>query len=168
MDAGAVAFLVLGLLPALVLALAAWRLLRRPPADSFAGRLLQSTGLVALAGLAASAVQLAAAALERIVDGFSAVFLLTLPLAWWVLAGGWTVQQVFEETANDVTGHRQSTFADNWHYYLALTTAQTLLVAALVAWRRRASFARDPLACLVLALAVMNSLAGVPWPWWGT
>jgi len=163
-----IALICLGLLPALVLALAAWRLLRRPPAPSFAGRLLQSTGLVALAGLLASLVQLAAAALERILSDFSAMLVLTLPLAWWVLAGGWTVQQVFEQTAKSVTGHRQSTFVDNWHYYLALTVVQTLLVAIVVARRRRESFARDPLAILVLVLAVANSLAGVPWPWWGT
>jgi hypothetical protein len=163
-----VALLVIGLTPALVLALATWRLLRRPPAESFGGRLFQATGLLGLAGLVASLVQLAAAALERIVDGFSAVFFLTLPLAWWVLAGGWTVQQVFEETAEDVTGHRQSTFVDNWHYYLALTLVQTLLLASIVARRRRESFARDPLAGLVLLLALANSLAGVPWPWWGT
>lgn len=160
--------LILGLLPAPLLALCLWRLVRYPRASSFSGRLVQSTGLVALASLAASAAQLLAAAAEWIVDGFSLVFVGALPLAWWVLAGGWSVQQVFEATAKDVTGHRQSTFADNWHYYLALTALQTLLVAALLARRERGSFARDPLAWLVLALALANSVAGIAWPWWGT
>ena len=155
---------VLGLLPGFVLALAAWRLLRRPPAESFAGRMLQCTGLVALAGLVASLVQLVVV----FASDFSAVLLLTLPLAWWVLAGGWTVQQVFEETAKSVTGHRQSTFMDDGHYYLALMAVQTLLVAAIVAWRRRESFARDPRAVFVLVLALANSLAGITWTWWGT
>jgi hypothetical protein len=163
-----IALFALGLLPAVLLGTCLWRLLRRPRAASFAGRLAQATGLVALAGLVASLAQLAAAALEWIVDGFSLVFVATLPLAWWVLAGGWSVQQVFEETAKDVTGHRQSTFVDNWHYYLALTTLQTLVAAALVARRQQGSFARDPLAWLVLALALANSLAGIAWPWWGT
>jgi len=162
------ALLLLGLAPAALLAWCLWRLLRRPRAASFAGRLAQATGLVALAGLLATLVQLVAVFLEWIVDGASLVFLATVPLAWWVLAGGWSVQQVFEATAEDVTGHRQSTFVDNWHYYLALTVLQTLLVAALVARRERGSFRADPLAWLVLVLALANSLAGVPWPWWGT
>jgi len=162
------ALFALGLLPALLLGTCLWRLLRLPRAASFAGRLAQATGLVALAGLVASFAQLAAAALEWIVDGFSLAFFVTLPLAWWVLAGGWSVQQVFEETAKDVTGHRQSTFVDNWHYYLALTALQTFVVAALVARRQHGSFARDPLAWLVLALALANSLAGIAWPWWGS
>jgi hypothetical protein len=163
-----VVLILLGLLPALVLGICAWRLLRRPRAPRFGGRLVQSAGLVALAGLVASLTQLATFATGRHASDFSPALVGTLPLAWWILAGGWSVQQVFEETAKDVTGHRQSTFVDNWHYYLALTVVQTLLVALLVARRERGSFTRDPLAWLVFALALANSLAGIPWPWWGT
>lgn len=168
----AVAMILLGLLPALGLGLCAWRLLRRPRAQSFGGRLVQAVGPVALAGLVASVAQLAAFAAGFVISDFSFLLVGTLPLAWWILTGGWSVQQVFEETAKDVTGHRQSTFLDNWHYYLGLTVVQTLLLALLlsllVARRERGSFAREPLAWLVFALALANSLAGIPWPWWGT
>ncbi|HEX6885621.1 MAG TPA: hypothetical protein VF530_19770 [Planctomycetota bacterium] len=159
---------VLALLPALGLGLCAWRLLRRPRAASFAGRLVQSIGVVALAGLGGALYQALFLAMAVMGMGISRVFLGTLPLSWWILTGGWTVQQVFEATVEDVTGHRRDTFLDNGHYYLALTAVQTLLVAALVARRERGSFRGDPLAWLVFLLALANALAGVPWPWWGT
>lgn len=162
------AIVALGILPAGVLGACTWRLLARPRAQGFAGRLAQSVGLIALAGLVAALAQLVAAALERIVNDFSLAFVACMPLAWWILCGGWTVQQVFEESAKDVTGHRHSTFADNAPYYLALTALQTLIVAALVAWRWRGPLAREPVARWVLALALVNALAGIPWPWWGT
>jgi hypothetical protein len=150
------------------LAACAWLLLRRPCAASFAGRLVQSAGLIALAGALASLVQLTAAALERFAGGFSLAFLGALPVAWWVLTGGWTVQQVFEATARALSGHRHSTFVDNAPYYLVLTAAQTLLVAALLARRGPRPYARDPRVWIAFLLAFANSLAGVPWPWWST
>jgi hypothetical protein len=158
----------LAFVPAAALALCLWRFLKFPRAASFRGRVVQSVGLVALAGLIASLAQLAAAGLGWILSDFSPVLFLTLPLAWSVLTGGWSVQQVFEETVKDVTGHRQSTLSDNAHYYLALALVQTLLVAVLLARRKHGSFARDPWAWLVLAGALANSLAGITWPWWGT
>jgi hypothetical protein len=158
---------LIGLVPALVLAWCLWRLVR-PPRASNAAHFAQCVGLVALAGLLASLVQLAGLAAGWLASDFSPAFLVTLPLAWWILTGGWSVQQVFEATAKDVTGHRQSTFADNGLYFLALMIAQTFVVAMLLRRRDRVNLGRDPVGWIVFVLALANSLAGITWPWWGT
>ncbi len=92
-----------------------------------------------------------------------------LPWGWPVLQGGFSVQQVFEETAKAVSGHRQSTLMDNLGYYLVLTYAQLALVSLFVALQcPKGPSVRDrvPLTCGLLVLA--NALCGIAWPWWGT
>jgi len=66
------------------------------------------------------------------------------PVGLWVLLGGRSVVELFEATARDLTGHRQSTMIDNVHVYLAMTAVQcALLVIVLVRRNRRFSRARS-------------------------
>jgi hypothetical protein len=155
----------------LALGACAWRYLRRPLASGSAGRFAQALGLLALASLAAAVVQFVASSLgwnwER--TSFHPLGLVAmLPISWFVLCGGWSVQGLFEETAKSLSGHRRDTMIDNWSYYAALTGVQLVLLAALVAWRWRHAPKRDPLASSAAALAFANGLAGMAWPWWGS
>ncbi len=95
--------------------------------------------------------------------------LIGLPFQVWVLLGGSVVQQVFEETAKSITGHRQATMIDNWHLYFAYTLAWALPWSALLAWRLRvAAGRRDVVVGLVAAVLLGNAVAGARWPWWGS
>jgi hypothetical protein len=171
MEWGHVFALVAIACPCLALGWCAWRFLARPRAAGLGGRLVQGLGLIGLAALLASGVQLAASALGWSPSGSSQTLLgllAVLPISWLVLCGGWSVQTVFEETAKDLTGHRHDTLLDNLHYYAALTAAQMLLLALLVAWRWRSPRRGDPVVWAVFALAAANGIAGMAWPWWGT
>lgn len=159
---------VLGLVPCVPLIWCTWRFVRRLRAPRFAGRLAQAVGLLALwtwvAVLAQSVYLVVTQSSISVLDALA-----TTTFAWWVLLGGASVQTLFEETAKDVTGHRQSTMIDNWHYYMALTAVQTVLLASFVAWRWKKPRERfDPLVAALVVLVVGNALAGVTWPWWGT
>ncbi len=172
MEWGLVFPLLLVGLPCLALGWCAWRFLARPRAEGFGGRFVQGLGLLALAALAASAVQLVATWAGWNWSGNSGLvpwkLVAILPVSWLVLCGGWSVQALFEETVEDVTGHRQSTMLDNWPYYATLTALQLAALAALVAWRGRRTRTRDPRAWVAAALVLANGIAGMAWPWWGT
>lgn len=90
------------------------------------------------------------------------------PMSWLVLCGGWSVQSLFEGTAESLTGHRRDTLMDNWHVYAALTALQMLTLAGFVAWRWRSAGRNELLPWAVFVLAVANGIAGMAWPWWGT
>ncbi|MFN0243022.1 MAG: hypothetical protein ACKVWV_09045 [Planctomycetota bacterium] len=160
--------IVLGLVPCVPLIWCTWRFVRRPRAPRFVGRLGQAVGLLALWTWVAVVAQLVYLVVKQsslsVLDALA-----TTTFSWWVLLGGASVQAVFEETAKDVTGHRQWTMIDNWHYYVALTAVQTLVLAAILAWRWKKPRKRfDPAVVAVVVLVVGNALAGITWPWWGT
>ena len=93
----------------------------------------------------------------------------TWPFQLWVLLGGGVVQQVFETSAKAISGHRQSTMMDNWWIYYGFTLIWALPWSALLATRLRAhAWRKDPIAMIVAALLLLNAVAGVRWPWWGT
>lgn len=158
----------LGLVPCLPLIWCAWRFLRRPRAERFAGRLGQGVGLLALWTWVAVVAQcLYLVAKHASISAFDGIAATTF--SWWVLLGGASVQAVFEETAKRVTGHRRDTLLDNWHYYAALTAAQTIALAVILAWRWTRPRGRfDPVVAIPVVLVVGNALAGITWPWWGT
>ena len=158
-------------IPCLALGACAWLYLRRPLAAGRAARFVQALGLLALASAAAALVQLVATTLGWNFgrQTFTALGLAAmLPFSWLVLCGGWSVQTLFEETAEELTGHRRDTLMDNLPYYAALTAAQLALLAALIAWRWRRAPKDDALARGLAALACANGIAGIAWPWWGT
>ena len=96
-------------------------------------------------------------------------FLLMIPGSWWVLIGGYSVQARFEDTAKELTGHRQATMMDNWHYYYGLVLLQTLLLCLVIAWRlRKGSGFRDPVIVAVGVFSFLNAWLGHTWPWWGS
>lgn len=91
------------------------------------------------------------------------------PIAWGVQLGGASVTEVFEATAQSLTGHRQSTWLDNWHVFYAYTLIQVALLCAPIAWiyRSRKKLASTPMILCGLVVAG-NSFANVYWPWWGS
>lgn len=91
------------------------------------------------------------------------------PFQVWVLSGGGVVQRVFESTAKDISGHRQSTMMDNWLIYVGFTLLWLLPWGALIAGRlRKGPLHRDPVAWFVALVVLANALEGALWPWWGT
>ncbi len=87
------------------------------------------------------------------------------PIAWWVLIGGHTVQTAFEAAVPS----RTMTMLTEWHIYYAFVWAQTLLLAALVAWRLSGRpGVKDPLLLAVAAFSLVNAWLGKAWPWWGS
>ncbi len=89
---------------------------------------------------------------------------LFLPIAWWVMLGGYTVKELFEATA----GHRQSTL-DNWHYFYLLTWIQLFILAYLISKRVQTKrLTHDPIAWIVAAIVFVNAILCGGWKWWGT
>jgi hypothetical protein len=87
----------------------------------------------------------------------------------WVLLGGGVVQQVFEASARAISGHRQSTMVDNWAIYYGYTLIWVLPFAVLVASRLgKPNWRTDRVLRIVGATLLLNALAGVGWPWWGS
>ena len=158
-------------LACLALAGCAWRFLARPRAERRRGRFLQALGALACSALAGALAQLVAAACGWIWKGttFGVLELASmLPFSWLVLCGGRSVQSMFDWSVIAVTGHRQTLLMDNLPYYAALTGAQMVLLAALIAWRWKSARRHDPLAWLVCLAFAANAAAGMAWPWWGT
>lgn len=91
-----------------------------------------------------------------------------LPFQIWVLQGGAVVQFLFEATAEELSGHRQSTMMDNAAIYFAYTIAWVLAWSLVVRTRDAVPARRDPVRWIVGAILVLNSIAGASWPWWGT
>ncbi len=89
------------------------------------------------------------------------------PIGLGVLLGGRSVVEVFEATAQGLTGHRISTVFDNLHLFLALAVIEcTLFIAILV--RRDRPRRRDPVALAIGAAFLCDALLAAHWPWWGT
>ena len=88
------------------------------------------------------------------------------PIGLWVLLGGRTVIEVFEATARDLTGHRDSYMMDNVHVYLALTAIQCALFVVILARRDRRRL--DPVAFAIGVAFLVNATLAAHWPWWGT
>ena len=93
--------------------------------------------------------------------------LLAAPVGLWVLLGGRSVVEVFEATARGLTGHRDSTMADNVHVFLALTVIECALFIAILV-RRDRPWRRDPVALAIGAAFLGDALLAAHWPWWGT
>jgi hypothetical protein len=93
--------------------------------------------------------------------------LLAAPVGLWVLLGGRSAVAVFEATARDITGHRNSTMMDNVHVYLVLVFIQCAVFVAILARRDRPRL-RDPVALAIGAAFLVNALLASHWPWWGT
>jgi hypothetical protein len=141
---------------------------------SFPARLARGAGVVVAVALVGVVLQ-AGWALAARVSGRArwsvepGEYAAAAPLAWWVLAGGRSVQAGFEATVRAVMGRRQHTMLDNWPWYYALMALQTALLGAVVAWRlRRAARFRDPIVLGVAVLVLANAWLGRTWPWWGT
>ncbi len=131
---------LLGLFPSIPLLMAAWCCLRglvRPNAGPIGaiGWWAAGIGWLVLWSLPAVAVQVVGNVTGLSGTSFSvgdAILSIGFPV--WVLAGGSSVIEIFEATAKEVSGHRQSTMIDNWPYFVALTYAQLALGGAIVAW----------------------------------
>lgn len=86
-----------------------------------------------------------------------------------VLLGGRSVIAIFEATVHAVMGDRPDTMMSGAPWFYALTIAQTLLLAAAIAWRRRrAGRFLEPWTLLLLCLVGVNAALAADWPWWGT
>lgn len=86
--------------------------------------------------------------------------------------GGYTVRCVFERLVVPLepwVGERTSIVFSNLWFYLALLAAQMLLVALLITFRWRcAKTPKDWGIAALIGLLMLNSLANLMWPWWGT
>jgi len=86
--------------------------------------------------------------------------------------GGYTVRFAFENLVRPLEpwfGHRTSTVLSNIELYLLLLALQVVILAIVIAIRRRrAKTFKDPLILAIVALLLINGLANINWPWWGT
>lgn len=86
--------------------------------------------------------------------------------------GGYTVRFAFQALVQPLEpwfGHRSSTVFSNLPLYALLLALQMTLVAIPVAVRyRRTKTFKDPLMGALAALLLINGLANIMWPWWGT
>ena len=162
--------LLLGLLLTLPLLVCIVLLWRTRPDGPLALRIARGLGLCTLCAAPAILVQDALLLSGATSTTFEPLVCLTaLPFQVWVLLGGGVVQQVFEETAKSITGHRQATMMDNWYLYYAFTLAWALPWSALLAWRLRSvAGRRDLLVGFVAVVLLANAVAGTRWPWWGS
>lgn len=165
---------LLGLLPCLPLMIGVW-CWARPSRDPNARRSVLASfawgvGWLSACALPAVAYQAALQLSGSLPTSFEAGDVARgLPFSWWVLLGGESVQSLFEATAKDLTGHRQTTMLDNWPYYAALTYVQVALGGGLVAVRRRLGRGTlDPWVLLLGLAVVVNGCLGARWPWWGS
>lgn len=95
--------------------------------------------------------------------------LLALPMQWWVLAGGASVQAFFEAFAREISGHRQSTMIDNWVIYWTATLVWTSIWSGAYVGLRASAGRAAAIGVRALPwLFLVNALLGVKWPWWGT
>lgn len=86
-----------------------------------------------------------------------------------VLAGGRSSIALYEATVREVLGDRRDTLMDGAAWYFCIAAAQMLLVALILAWRRRRRAGlRDPVALALLLAVGLNAAAAASWPWWGT
>ncbi len=107
------------------------------------------------------------------IGGVDAVLVLLLPIIGIPFnAGGFTVRLLFEALVGPLeflVGHRSMTVMSNLPFYLSLLVMQMALVAVVVAARfRRTKTSRDWLLMAVAILLLVNGLANIGWPWWGT
>lgn len=162
--------LLLGLVPALPLLVCIVLLWRKPAEGPLAMRLARGLGLCTLCAAPAILVQDGLLLFGGSSSSFSVVECLKVwPFQLWVLLGGGVVQQIFEEYAKSITGHRQSTMMDNWHLYYAFTLLWASPWSALLASRLRDHpWRKDRVVWVVAAILLINAVAGARWPWWGT
>ena len=86
--------------------------------------------------------------------------------------GGVTTRVAFEYLVGPLeflVGHRSATVLSNFPFYLVLLSIQVCCVAAAFAARPRSvAVWKDPVWLGLGLLILLNSLANVHWPWWGT
>ena len=87
-------------------------------------------------------------------------------------AGGFTVRVLFEASVGPLeflVGNRTTTVLSNLPLYLSLLVVQMAFVALVVAVRfRRKRTPKDWLLIAVAILVLLNGLANIMWPWWGS
>ena len=87
-------------------------------------------------------------------------------------AGGFTVRVAFEALVGPLeflVGNRTTTVMSNLPLYLSLLVLQMAFVAVVVAARyRRKKTMRDWIFIAVGILLLLNGLANIMWPWWGS
>jgi hypothetical protein len=154
-------------LPYLICIVLCWRVRKLEP---YSLRLAGAVGACVLCIVPAIAVQDALLLAGGLSSSFSIVeCLIVWPFQLWVLLGGGVVQQVFEASARAISGHRQSTMVDNWAIYYGYTLIWVLPFAVLVASRLgKPNWRKDRVLRIVGATLLLNALAGVGWPWWGS
>jgi len=86
--------------------------------------------------------------------------------------GGLTVRGAFEllvEPLEFLVGHRSATVMSNFGFFLVLLAIQVGAVALLFAYlRQRRGAWLDTRIGALAAVLLINSLANVRWPWWGS
>lgn len=162
---------LLGYMPALLLLAAAGFCivtLRTPGPRGLWLNWVAGIGWVVLWSLPAVIAQDVRSFLRGAVTTFDALeYLQIAGFQVWVLCGGASVIEIFEATAKSLTGHRQSTMIDNWHYFAALTYAQAAIAGGLAAWFRATRGLRWGVWVIAVA-SLVNALMAIDWPWWGT
>jgi len=104
------------------------------------------------------------------IGGVSAALFLVIGIPF--NTGGFTVRFVFEALVGPLeffVGQRSATVMSNLTFYLALLVLQMAFVAVVVAARfRRTKTPRDLLLIVEAIILLVNGLANIMWPWWGT
>ncbi|MDA1259772.1 MAG: hypothetical protein O3A20_04045 [Planctomycetota bacterium] len=95
--------------------------------------------------------------------------ILMLPLGLPVLTGGRSAVHLFESTVDAVSGDRRDTMLDHAWWFFSISATQTILIALLLAWRRRrCGTFREPVTFGALFFVMVNAALAADWPWWGT
>jgi hypothetical protein len=161
---------LLGLLICIPQAVPVWFFARRRGGPKLLGNWVRTAGWLTLWVLPAVVAQAVfnGAGFSSTTFDTGALFAM-LPWSWPVLLGGASVQMIFEETAKNLSGHRQSTMMDNLGYYLVLTWLQLALVSLFCAIQcPEGPRLRQRVSLTIGLLVLANALCGITWPWWGT
>ena len=160
---------ILHIVVALLVVGGCWVILKFRKTDSFWVCFLLGWCLQVLLSLPAGIIQ----ACLSVFHGTSWWVRVLMPLVGWPFnSGGLTIRGLFEVTVVPLewlVGNRTTTVMSNMPYYWFLLVLQSSVIAIIFAlWYKKRKRLLHWLPICMVVLFLINSIANMGWPWWGS